>query len=435
MMLKNKRMNRMRLKYLWALAALLLPALLPAQVRGYGYSRSFSPVDSTGYYKVRISSDVLHKSRPSEVMRVYELKEKDTLEVPYLLYEPFEASASGCLQPVKLINTSFIKGKASYYTCVIDTPGPYSSLTFDIGNAAYDKDLSLEGSDDHKTWKTIVEKEKVFRFAARGGEVGFTRNTIYFPEQAYKYVRVTFDDSHSARITLNQVQIPCALREDDLYHDEAIPLQLSRKELKAKKLTELTCAFAREYLVTGIRFKIGHDAPFYKRHVSVYQASHTSQKPELFLGSDGYLVSDSYNYMPLLSWSSASMPETNKLVVDIENQDDRPLKDISVEVFTNTQTMKLKLEKGGRYVLAYGKDKDKAPVYDMAYFSGHLPARLREARLEGELKHAGPAAAPQAKEPLFKSAAWIWGLMIVSILVIGAFAVSLLRQSKAGKRD
>lgn len=416
-------------------AGLLLPALLPAQAGSYAWSRMLSPVDSTAYYKLRIGSDILYKARPSGVVRVYELNEKDTAEVPYLLHETFEASVLKCASPVKLINASFVKGKASYYTCVVDTPEVYSSLTFDIGDGAYDKDLMLEGSDDNKHWKTILEKEKVFRFDGRGSEQAILRNTIFFPEQSYRYLRVTFDDSHSPRVALNSVQVPCFPAQDKLYEDEQIPMQLGRKELKAKKLTELSCTFPREYVVTGLRFKIGHDAPFYKRGIHIYQAAHKSQKPDLALYSDDYLVSNSSNYISLLRKWEGDEPNTSKLVIDIENQDDQPLRDIQVEAFTRTQTMELRLEKGKRYMLAYGKSNDEHPFYDMAYFLDFASAHLREAKLEREVQQLKPAAAPTPKEPFFKSAAWIWGLMIVSILVIGGFAVSLLRQSKAGKQD
>lgn len=425
----------MRLKNLLILAGLLLPALLPAQAGSYTWSRMLGQVDSTAYYKLRISSDILYKARPSGVVRVYELREKDTVEVPYLLHETFEASVLKCASSVKLINTSFVKGKASYYTCVIDTPQIYSSLTFNIGDEVYDKDLMLEGSDDNKHWKTILEKEKVFRFDGHGSEQEIFRNTIYFSEQSYRYLRVTFDDSHSPRIVLNGVQVPCSSGQNRFYEDEQIPMQLSRKELKAKKLTELTCKFPREYVLTGLRFKIGHDAPFYKREIHIYQAARNAQKPELTLYSDDYLVSDSYNYISLVRKWEGDKPNTNQLVIDIENLDDQPLRYIQVEAFTSTQTMELRLEKGKHYMLVYGKSNDEHPFYDMAYFLDFTSAHLHEAKLESEAQQIKPVAGPQPKEPFFKSAAWIWSLMIVSILVIGGFAVSLLRQSKAGKQD
>lgn len=434
MMHRNRPMRGILHSFL-TFAGLLLPTLLGAQAGGYRYSRMLSPVDCTDYYKLRINSDILYKARPSGVVRVYELKEKDTVEVPYLLYDRPEDGKHECVKALKLINTSFIKDKASYYTCVIDTPGFYSMLTFNISDEVYDKDLSLEGSDDNLHWKTILEKEKVFRFPMRGSDHECVRNAVYFPEQAYKYLRVTFDDSHSARLSLGSVLIECRKHTEDLYQDEAIPLKLSRREVPGMKATELTCLFPREYFVTALRFRVRHKNPFYKRLIHIYEAQHEAQKPDIFLYADNYLVSDSYNYISLAHGSGSDIPETYKVAISIENEDDQPLDEIEVEAFTNTQTLKLKLEKGKSYMLAYGKKDDHRPVYDMAYFSDHIPAHLHDITLGNEVQLAKPHAVPPPKEPFFKSAAWIWGLMIVSILIIGGFAVSLLRQSKTGKQD
>ncbi|MBS1637830.1 MAG: hypothetical protein JST26_18095 [Bacteroidetes bacterium] len=403
-----------------------------AQLKSYSYYNSIFPVDTTAYYKLPVPNSVLFHAGKPPVMRVYELSGKDTLEVPYLRGTDSYGKYDQYVYPIKTINQSFISHKTSYYTFVCDTDLVYSSLNLTFRESEYDKDVVLEGSDDNKIWKTIAEYDKLFSFN-RSASDRYTRSRIYFPPQNYRYLRVSIDDSHSARVNLQEASLLCTYEVPDDPTEEIIPMTMKRYEDKQAKKTVLMCRFSRRYNVTALKFDIKHDAPFFRRDIHVYQSGlNIQKKKEWYIYRDEYLVSNAYNYIPL---ADPYLNELNveELKIEIDNLDDQPLKDIGLIVYTNTEMLRLKLEKGKEYVLAYGKDKDHEPQYDIEHFRHTLPRKISTAKL-GDMHVIEHQVTPVEKnEPFFKSNAWIWGLMIASIILIGGFAVSLLKQPGKGK--
>lgn len=418
----------MRHKYVHILFVLLTLSSV-AQLSSYKYARPLRPVDSTAYYQLHISSDVLYKARLSGVYRVYKVGEKDTAEVPYVRSGMLNTPASPVFQPLRIINASYVKGQSSFYTFVLDSSFIYASLLFEVEEYRYDKDISLEGSDDNTHWKTILEKDKIFRYW-RAHDDNFIRNRIYFPEQNYRYLRLTINDEHSARIGLKSASVLYSRPADEALQEEPVPFTMTRTEDKRLKKTIIDCAFKREYPVTGIKFNITNDVPYYKRFIRVCQDVHPSAKiPKWAFYKHDYLSSDVYNYVDCHDdYQPGKSMETRRVRIEIDNKDDKPLSQIGLEIYAYSETIRLRLEKGQHYVLAYGRDKDIAPAYDLSYFEHRIPLHIAEAKLEVEQVQALSAPSAQARTPFFKSNAWIWGLMIVSILLIGGFAVSLLRQ-------
>lgn len=411
------------------LAGLLaISALAQAQLRQYSYMRPVDPVPATAYYKLPVNSDILYAAKTTASLRVFSLGPKDTLEVPYVLHDAWVGES--CSYEFRLINSSYVKGDASYYTLVADSALIYSNIAFSVEENEYDKDISLEGSFDNKAWKTIVETDKLFRFW-RNGNDHFTRNTIYLPAQSYPYLRLRLDDRHSPRVHITGASTWCYRETERKSGGEEIPFKVQRSEDKKNKQTIIDCEFPRKYLLRGIRFDVAHEAPFFRRHASIYQNGiDNRRKEQWFYYQDYYLVSNAYNYMPVDELASGRF-FANKLRVVIDNLDDQPLRTIDLKLYTQTEVLRLKLEKDKHYVLAYGNDKASAPGYDIEHFKAQIPATLSEVGLGDE--QALPKQLPlPPKEPLFKSNWWIWGLMLVSILLIGLFAVSMLRQSKRG---
>jgi len=407
---------------------LALSASVHAQLGHYSYMRPVDPVPATAYYRLPVNSDILYAAKSTASLRVFSLGTKDTVEVPYVLHDAWVDKT--CAYQFRIINSSYVKGEASYYTLVADSSLIYSSITFSVDENEYDKDISLEGSFDNKTWKTIVENDKLFRFW-RNDNDHFTRNTVYLPAQSYPYLRLRLDDGHSPRVHISGASTWCSPETGRKSEGEEIPFKVHRTEDKKSKQTIIDCEFPRKYVLTGIRFDVAHEAPFFRRHVSIYQNGiDNRRKEQWFYYQDNYLVSNAYNYMPVDEMAPGRF-FANKLRVVVDNLDDQPLRAIDLKLYTQTEVLRLKLEKDKRYVLAYGTDKASVPGYDIEHFKAQIPATLQEARLGEE--QALPKQLPlPPREPLFKSNWWIWSLMLVSILLIGWFAVSMLRQSKRG---
>lgn len=215
------------------LVLLSLAFVANAQLNTYDYFREVKPVTETGYYQVNIGSVILDRQG---YYRVYEINEKDTLEVPYVM-EQYDWSfhERKFFKDLKIIDKSYDAEKYSYVTLVLDTNIIYNTVYLSFGAHEFFKDVTLEGSQDNKSWKTITEKEKLFRYYP-ANDRGYFRNKIDFEPISFKYLRLKIDDTESTRLDLVSAAVPL-VNEEAI--DEGELIESLQKRIEDKKIRKL----------------------------------------------------------------------------------------------------------------------------------------------------------------------------------------------------
>ncbi len=393
-----------------------------AQLKTYDYFREIKTVSEEAYYQLKIGSAVLDRQG---CYRVYEINEKDTSEVPYIAGEKFyDTYDKSYFKSLNIIDKSYEAGKASYATLVIDTNLIYNTLYLSFNSSDFFKNVTLEGSNDNKKWKTIIENEKVFDYSRIPNE-HYYRNKIVFNSSSYKYIRIRLDDSHSEKVEILAASIPL-VKEEIINDEELVPFEVKRSEDSKNKQTIIECTFARKYFISGIQLKITHDNPFYKREASINSLAKNNQKDNWISFGGSTLSSTSSNKIMLERYDRDDDGfKTDKIRVIINNLDDKPLAKIDLEIFTHQQSIKLKLQNNKKYVLAYGKNNDSAPQYDIEYFKNAVPIKLKQAELGNETKitHAPVIV----KQPLINNKMWIWVALIGCLVLLGFFTLKLMK--------
>ena len=405
----------------------VLPISLSAQLKTYNYYRELKPVAKNDFYEIRIGSGIIDREGH---YRVYEIG-KDTLEVPYVKEDQvFYSYDSRFFKTLKIIDESFNKDKFSYATLVLDTNLIYNSVYLNVKGDEFFKDVTVEGSDDNKNWKTVIENEKIFSYY-RGADEHYFRNKIAFKDVSFKYLRLKFDDSRSLKVLVENAYIPIE-KQYNVTTGEKVNIELKRSEDAKKKQTILEATLPRKYLVTILNFDVRHSSPNFKRDYTVSLASNVGTKENWVFYGEGVLHSDRSNNIVLNNYSTSDGSfKTDKVRIAINNLDDQPLKDISVEVFTHEEKIKLKLEAGKKYVIAYGKANDSDPQYDIENFKNAIPFKLTEAETGVEV--VIPQAPPVLVEPLVSNKKWIWAALIGCIIIIGLFTLKLLKPNNGGQ--
>ena len=404
-----------------AFAFLALSLGVNAQLKSYDYFRQVKPVSENGYYQIKIGSNILDREG---YYRVYELSEKDTIEVPYVT-EQYDWSFHdrNFYKDLKMIDKSYESGKYSYVTLVLDTNIIYNSVYLGFGDLEFFKDVTLEGSQDNKNWKTITEKEKLFRYYPYDDR-GYFRNRIDFDPISFKYLRVKIDDSESTRIDLFSAAIPL-IREEITEEGELIESKQIRTEDKKNKQTIVECIFARAYALTDLQVVIENENR-YHREVSVEVFNPVNGKEKWILLGNGILSSGSSNKIYFNNIVRDDFQfKSQKMRILIQNNDDQPLQKISLKPFTHTEKISLKLEKDKKYVVAYGKPNDAAPVYDLEHFKNGI-------RLSGSVELSSEVKIPHevkpVQQPLINNKMWIWVALIGCVLIIGIFVIKLMKK-------
>lgn len=396
-----------------------------AQYVTYDYSREVKPVNETGFYKIKIGSAVIDRTGH---YRVFEMNEKDTLEVPYVI-EEYDNSTydKNSFRYLNIIDKSFIANKTSYTTLIVDSGVTYSSVYLNFSAPEFFKDVTLEGSNDNKIWKTIIENEKVFHYF-RPPYDHYYRNKISFEPITYKYIRVITDDSDAPKLDLSSAYLPL-IEEVSNGDGELLPTGVIRTEDKANKKTVIECSFRRMYFIGCIQIKVDNELP-YRREVEVEFLTQNTSNDKWVVFGKSVISSNSSNkiYFKNYSLRDANF-KTIKMRVTIHNLDDRPLGNISIDAFTHQEILKCRLEKGKKYALVYGKENDNIPQYDLAYFKNAIPLNLKYAELGLESKIAKPST--EIKRPLISKQVWVWIALTAGVLLIGIFALKLLKQEES----
>lgn len=409
------------MKKVIVLISVLFAFRVSAQLNTYDYYREIKPVSENGFYKLKIGSGVI--DRPGHY-RVFEIG-KDTLEVPHII-EEYDNSTydKSYFRYLNIVDKSYIANKSSYATLVVDSGLTYSSVYLNFSAPEFFKNVTLEGSDDNKNWKTIIENEKVFHYF-RPPFDHYYRNKISFSPVTFKYIRVITEDNDSPKLDISSAYIP--LTEEVSNGDgELLPTGLIRTEDKEKKQTVIECSFRRMYFIGCLQIKVENEMP-YRREVEVEFLTQNTGNDKWVVFGRSVISSSSSNKIYFKNYSSRDENfKTIKMRIIIHNLDDRPLGNIAIDAFTHEEILKCKLEKDKKYVLAYGKNNDALPQYDLQYFKNAIPLNLKYVETDAEKKISH--AIPVVQEPLFGNKLWIWIALTAGVLLIGIFTLKLLKQ-------
>jgi hypothetical protein len=402
-------------------ALLALTVALKAQLNTYDYFREIKPVSESGYYQLKLGSSVLDREG---YYRVYELNGKDTIEIPHVVNSNnWDVYTERSFTNLRIIDKTYESGKSSYATLVLDTNIIYNSVYLNFDSENFFKDVTLEGSSDNKSWKTIIENEKLFHYYHDAYD-NYFRNKIVFEPVSFKYLRIKIDDSDSPKLNIVSASVPL-VREEFVEENEYLNNTQSRSENKKDKVSYIECVFPRAYNVIGMDVAI-ENADKYRRNVRIESFNPVNGKNNWLVMADGVIASGSSNKLYLNTYSYDDFQfKTTKIRLVIQNLDNRPLDKVEVKPFTRLETIKLKLEKDKKYVLAYGKKEDQLPQYDLEYFKNSIPLNLKTAEPGNEIKI--PHVLPAVQKPLVNSKLWIWVALVVCVLIIGVFSLKLLK--------
>jgi hypothetical protein len=398
---------------------------LNAQLNSYDYFREIQPVKENGYYQINIGSGILDREG---YYRVYRLSEKDTVEIAHVAEQyNWDFHDKKYFKELKLIDKTYETDKYSYVTLVVDTNILYNTVYLNFTAEEFFKDVTLEGSQDNKSWRTITENEKMFRYFP-SSDGGYFRNKIDFDPVSFKYIRVKIDDKESSRLELVSAAIPL-VKQETIEEGEAVETFQNRIEDKKNKETIIDCLFPRSYAITDMDVTIENKDP-YQRDVIVEFLNPVNGKENWVQFGAGLISSRGKNkiYIPQMGRGDFQF-RSGKMRLRIQNRDDQPLGKITVKPFTYREEIRAKLEANNKYVIAYGKKEDILPYYDLYHFKNVISV-LSVITLGAEQKI--PHVTVPVQQPLISNKMWIWVALTGCVLIIGIFAFRLLKPEEKG---
>jgi hypothetical protein len=210
------------------------------------------------------------------------------------------------------------------------------------------------------------------------------------------------------------------------------PERLTITENKKRKQTEIEVTLPDHSWIDAVQLYV-HDTLAYHRHLtvlapSVYYRNTQNRRQTETVRMDRIAEDDleagktaRYTFSPRFS---------NRLRLEISNDDNAPLTIDSVRVTGTKQRLMARFPADGNYLVVYGKLNADAPRYDIVNFDVPANAPLLTPGEERMIENPAAPAVAGKDEPLFKNKAWLYTLMGVLILLIGGFSVMMMRRKE-----
>ncbi|WP_281540771.1 DUF3999 family protein [Maribacter aestuarii] len=349
-------------------------------------------------------------------IRIYGITKTDTLEAPYV----FRVSdAKGALSKIdfSLINTSSNEN-GYFFTYEVPTTKSINEIQLNIKNDNFDWNVMLEGSQNQREWFTLLEDYRIV--SIKNSQTNYSFTNLQFSNAKYRYYRL-----------LMMSDVKPELLRTTLYLDSIIPstyqeypvanFEVTEEGKNTILTTDLNSRIPVSYMKIGVMDKIDYYRPVEIQYVS---DSVNTEK--------GWR----YSYRTLTTGTLSSLEENEfkfnsylakKLRVVVQNYDNQPLTFSKPIVKGYRHELIARFDKSADYYLAYGNNNARAPIYDISGNGFVLPKNLKPVTL-GQPQTIQKSKLPRTL-PLFENKWWLWGIMGIVILVLGAFTIKMMRSS------
>ncbi len=410
----------MMLKLKISTAALLICFAfnLQAQINQYRYKREIKDIKAN-WNSIILPNDIFKYAQTGlEDLRIYGLKGKDTVEVPYIL----ELSADQITDREKLFNiiNQSKNEQGFFYTFQARESVSINQILLFFEEKNFDWKVKLEGSNDGKEWFTILSDYRILSIINNKTDYQFTQ--LDFPTAKYSYFRMAIKSNKQPNLKAAKI-----LKTDTLkgrYKDVAFKSYQFVNDTKNKQ-SIISVNLVSPTPIASLKINI-------KSKYDYYRAFKIEFATDSFKTDKGI----QYSYTTLYQGTLSSLENTefgfsstlvSHLKITIDNNDNPPL------IFAPVIVKGLFYELIGRfddpsfnYSLYYGNKKANAPTYELKNFENKVPINLPSISLGDEQTNPSYANA-DTKSAIFQNKLWLWCLMALIISLLGFFAFKMLK--------
>lgn len=413
---KLKKINRV----LCLVASVLLSTIVFAQKQNFQYERKITDVNGR-WGNFLLPNDLYGKVKSNfSDVRIFSINSNDSSEVPYWIESTEQAPILEKIQ-FDILNTTH-NGDGYYFTFETKDDNAINQLDVKFKEKNYDWNVQLEGSEDQSKWFTIVDNYRLL--SIQNEKANYAFNTINFSNVKYRYFRLLVKTK--MEVVLDEVSLLKSVEQKNTLVDYANPHYSVNTNPKEKQ-TKINIDLPFLMPVSAIQLFIKKDYNFF-RTVSAYYVS------DSFKTEKGW----EYDYVPLYS-GAVNSKENNilsfnntivqKLIVNLENADNRPLTIDSVKVGGYPyRLIGYFVDSTAKFVLRYGYTSLAAPQYDIEHFKNELPNNIPTLTLGDETKNFAQNDKVEKSIPLNKI--WLWVVMVVLILLLGFFAFKMMKKTE-----
>jgi hypothetical protein len=386
-----------------------------AQHADFSFKRKIENIAAVNWYNIALPAEMVpHVKNNFDDMRLYNIHESDTTEIPYLLKITANETKEEKIQ-LPILNKSR-KNDALFFT--VDTKGKVANyVDLDFSQKNFNAFVKIEGSHDQLEWFEIVDGQRILSIQSE--TVEYAVQKVKFPPSNYRYLRVSVRCGEP--LTLINASFRHRSFKAGLINNYTSSFAVTNDPKLKQSIIDIT--LSQLSLINKISVVAESDMDYYRPFTLEYlsDSSKTTKGWVVFYSSigSGYLTSVDSNDFDL------ELTTAKKLRLTVSNNDNAPLKIQSIKLSGPKVFLTAKLKTGNNFIF-YGSKKADAPAYDLSHFEKNIPDSLATLSVESEETISKPSTAATA---MFNSKTWLWLTMVVVIGVLGLFTLRMIRNN------
>jgi hypothetical protein len=319
--------------------------------------------------------------------------------------QPTQPQTTSIARAVRMINKTYAENRARA-TLDFGTRLVRNRLEIRLSGRDYLRRATIEGSNDNATWETLAGDLPLLN-VEKGAEL-YRVNTVQFPENDFRYLRLTVEDPESdgqpdivsvsafyERITVmpRWIEAPVvsqAIVQDGKSTVVSLDLGFKNMPLYSVVVNATDTTFQRPYRIEG-RNTVTHKV--YRTAEEEWRAEEV-QTPWYFVS--GGTLERRLSEGKVLEAKTAVLDSADYryLRLIINNGDDVPLSIGRIQVFRRSCALVISAQQGALYTVYGGKADSFAPEFDFARTLDDVDVSQLPALTMRDLKGLEPDALP-----------------------------------------
>lgn len=383
----------------------------------------------TGLVEVALDRDVYAHARPGlGDIRVAEADPAADRETPYqLIVEAGDHRRAAV--PVKMRDLGHVPDEYTSFILDLQSAGDlHSEVEIQTTSANFQRRVSIAGSDDRETWRTLEENGRIFNLSIpeRGFSTGDTR--VAYPASGARFLRVRIYDEGQEPLSIRGGLVFFAQQLQPRRH--YLPLVITERtdDVERKETRLLLDAGRAGFPANSIRLDIPQ-RNFYRQ--AALEGSNDTLAWAPVQSSETLYDFDT----PKFTGSDQSMgfgeSRYRYYRITIFNEDNPPLPVENARASGFVRKLIFSAEAGKSYRLYYGNPEASAPSYELERIFPYLVTEnLPAARLGPHTPNPAFAEpAPPRPRPFTERYPWLLPVVVAAAaLLVGFFLASLVRQ-------
>ena len=310
-------------------------------------------------------------------------------------------------------------GNTYAYTFELTNTKPLNHIQLDFNNNDFNWNVHLEGSMDLSNWETILEDYRIV--SLNRIKDWFKLSNLNFPTSKFNYYKVSFQSDQTP--DLNSITLSQETVKEAVYKEVSIS-KTTRIEDADQKTSIIDLDLTDVAPVAQLSINVNNESDYYRlfKIEGAVDSFETEkgwkyQYRTLHRGVISSIHDHTYTF---------SLEVVKQLKVTIFNDDNQALEIGGYSIKMPTYRLISKLDQKQDLYLAFGNKEAHRPKYDMAYFKDNIPDQLSTVKL-GSINYQPKSV--DKTTPLFANQWWLWGVMVVIILILGYFTLKMVREN------